>query len=184
MGQGVGGAQWGPEWLQWGVGGKQELGRGPCVLKGCGSHCLRLRRRWARRPSATWTRSARTTEPFARRTLGSWAGSARPEQPHQRSAPGLRQGYGVLVALALAMPSDYHPVPPAAALAPDPRPPHPDPYLGQSSRVWELGFSLLWRAWGGGWGLGSQINEGLCLQSKLRHGTGCRAQGGGGVGGR
>ena len=81
LGQRVGGAQWGPEWLQWGVGGKQELGKGPCMLKGCGSHCLRLRRRWARRPSATWRRSGRTTEPFARRMLGSWAGSVRPEQP-------------------------------------------------------------------------------------------------------
>lgn len=93
LGQGVGGAQWGPEWLQWGVGGR-NWEEGACVLKGCSLHCLRLRPEMGKKTLSNLDKIMRATGRHVRKTLGSWAGSARPEQPHQRSAPGLRQGYG------------------------------------------------------------------------------------------
>lgn len=144
-------------------GSERELRKGSCVLKGHACHCLRSRRRWARRPSATWRRSARTTEPFARRTLASWAGSVRPEQPPAEVSPprhplvprlpGLRQGLGALGVLAKCWPwlcpLLCSPASSAAALAADPGPPDCDPQLGRSSGVWDLGCSLLRRALGG-----------------------------------
>lgn len=86
------------------TGGKQELGQGPHTLKACDLPCLRLRRRWGKRPSATWRRSARTTEPSARRTRASWGGSGRPEELQRRSAPGMGQGAGMLGVLAKHLP--------------------------------------------------------------------------------
>lgn len=138
----------------------------------------RSRRRWARRLSVTWRRSARTIGPFARRMLASWGGSVRPEGPQKRSPPpwasariwgvgGDGQALTLAISCLLFSPS----------CCGDPCPPDPNPYMGDHLECGNLAAVY----WGGYWGLGlgSQINEGLCLQFKLRHrgmdgGTGLR----------